>query len=364
VAVSTPSFDWDPAGPDRALALARSRVAALDFGAARELLATPRSGADPDVRAFRSAVLAACAAPTRVAENWLRAEPDHPDALLLYARVAAYRALHAAAGRAELERIAVAAVREACLAAPGDPTPYAVELSLLRLRGQTLDYRPPGRPPGPPDDAAWGLWRAAEARHPGDREAGQRLLALCFPRNGGSAELASDTAAYLASVGPPQGVNRLLPLFAALERGRADGPCGPDPQRVSKIHQLLGGLADEGPAQPHAEQRRRTLLEMLDLELHGEQAADPVAEDLAREWFGPSAAPPASATVADLSVLADALHRGGRLGPAWCVLQRIHPHASAFPWSRQGPPQKVLTRVYKECRRGGRAHQQTAGARR
>ena len=358
--MSTPSFDWDPAGPDRALAVACGRAASRDFGAARELLAAVRGPADRDTRAFRSLVLASAAASTDVAETWVGEEPENPDALLLHARVAAHRALHAVAGRSELERIASDACRTACRAAPADPTPYAVELSLLVLRGQTGD-RLPGRPPGLPDDAAWGLWRAAENRHPGHREAAQRLLALCYPRNGGSVELASDTAAYLASVGPPHGVNRLLPLLAALEREHVRGPAGPDPQRVSKIHQLLGDLTNQGSTQPQAQQRRRTLLEMLDLELRGEHAVDPVAEDLAREWFGPGNAPPSSVTVSDLSVLAEALHRGGRLGPAWRVLQSIHPHASVFPWSRQGPALKVLTRVYKECRRGGRADAAQAG---
>lgn len=361
MALSTPSFDWDPAGPDRALALARGRVAARDYGAARELLAAVRGAADCDARAFRSLVLAAAAASNDVAETWVREEPENPDALLLHARVAAHRALHAVVGRSELERVASDACRVACRAAPADPTPYAVELSLLPLRGRTGD-RVPGRPPGLPDDPAWGLWRAAENRHPGHREAAQRLLTLCYPRNGGSAELASDTAAYLASVGPPHGVNRLLPLLAALEGEHVPGPSGPDPQRLSKIHRLLGDLADQGSAQPQAQQQRRNLLEMLELELRGEHAVDPVAEDLAREWFGPGNAPPASVTISDLSVLAEALHRGGRFGPAWRVLQSIHPHASSFPWSRQGPPPKVLSRVYKECRRGGRADAQSGGA--
>lgn len=349
--MSTPSFDWDPAGRDRALAIARRDVAGLRFGAARDLLApTGPGGGGFDLRAFRSQVLAAAAAPSDVAETWARQEPQNPDALLLYARVAAHRALTARSGRPELERIAAKACEAARHAAPADPTPYAIELSLLRLRAD-VGGRVPGRPPGSAEDPAWGLWRCAETRHPGHREAAQRLLALCYPRHGGSGELASDTAAYLASVGPPKGVNSLLPLFAALEREQTSGPAQPDPQRLSKIHQLLGGLADQGPAEPQVLQRRRTLLEMLDLELRGERAVDPVAEDLVRGWFDGYQAPPASATVSDLSVLAEALHRGGRFAPAWRVLQHIHPHASPFPWSRYGPPEKVLARVYKECRR-------------
>jgi hypothetical protein len=347
--VGTPSFDWDPAGSDRVLAVARGDVAAQRIGAAREALAATRGPDGFDTRAFRSVVLAAAAAPSDLAEAWARAEPRNPDALLLLARVAAHRALTARGGRLGLERIASGACEAARRAAPKDPTPYAIELSLLLLRGDT-GGRVPGRPPGSAGDPAWALWRAAETRHPGNREAAQRLLALCYPRNGGNAELASDTAAYLASVGPPQGVNSLLPLLAALERG--PGPAKPDPQRESKIHQLLGGLADRGLSPPRTEQRRRTLLEMLDLELRGEQAVDPVADDLAREWFDPHRTPPAAATVCDLSVLAEALHRGGRLGLASRVLQHIHPHASAFPWSLQGPPEKVLARVHRECRRG------------
>jgi hypothetical protein len=351
--VSAPTFDWDPAGPDRALAVARGDVAALRIGAAREVLAATRRGAgDPDARAFRSLVLGAAAATSDVAETWAREEPENPDALLLYARVATHRAVTAKRGREQLERIASTACAAVRRADPRDPTPYAVELSLLRLRHGVGGRAAPCRPPGSSEDPAWALWREAETRHPGHREAGQRLLTLCFPRHGGSAELASDTAAYLASVGPPYGINQLLPLLAAQERDARAEPAGPDPQRLSKIHQLLGALTGQAAAEPQAEQRRRTLLEMLDLELRGEQAADPVAVDLAREWFGGFGKPPAAATVSDLSVLAESLHRGGDTGLAWRVLQYIHPYASPFPWSRHGPPEKVLARVYKDCRRG------------
>jgi hypothetical protein len=350
--VSTPSFDWDPVGPDRALAVARGDVAALRIGAARDVLARTRQSAEHDTRAFRSLVLAAVAATSDVVETWTREEPGNPDALLLYARVAAHRAVTARANRGEHERIATTACAAARRAWPDDPTPYAVELSLLRLH-QSAGAHTPSRPPGSAEDPAWALWREAETRHPGNREAGQRILALCYPRHGGNAELASDTAAYLASVGPPNGVNRLLPLLAGLEQTQAcDEAAKPDPQRLSKIHQLLGTLTSQGAAEPQAEQRRRTLLEMLDLELRGEQASDPVAEELAVAWFGAYNQPPDAATVSDLSVLAEALHRGGRPGLAWRVLQHIHPYASPFPWSRHGPPEKVLARVHKDCRRG------------
>ena len=348
--MSAPTFDWDPAGPDRALAVARGDVAALRVGAAREALADTRTHRRFDTRAFRSLVLAATAATSDVVETWTREEPENPDALLLYARVAAHRAVTAKQDRETLEAIAVNACAAARRAWPADPTPYAVELTLLRLRQSESAGRAPQRPPGSAGDPAWSLWREAVSRHPGNREAGQRLLALCYPRHGGTVELASDTAAYLASVDTPNGINQLLPLLADLEQGHDQA--GPDPQRLSKIHQLLGNLTTQGPAEPQAEQRRRTLLEMLDLELRGEQAVDPVAEELGREWFGPYGRPPESATVSDLSVLAEALHRGGRFGPAWQALRHIHPYASPFPWSRHGPPEKVLSRVYRDCRRG------------
>ena len=350
--MSAPMFDWDPAGPDRALAVARGDVAALRLGAAREALADTRVHGNFDARAYRSLVLAAAAVSSDVAETWTKEEPENPDALLLYARVAAYRAVTAKLNREELETIAAKACAAAHRAWPVDPTPFVVELTLLRLR-QSEEGGAPDRPPGSVEDPAWALWREAESRHPGNREAGQRLLALCYPRHGGSAELVSDTAAYLASVGTPYGINQLLPLLADLAQEPGSGQAKPDPQRLSKIHQLLGNLTT-GPAGPQAEQRRRTLLEMLDLELRGEQAIDPTAEELGREWFGPhsTAGPPDSATVSDLSVLAEALHRGGRLGAAWRVLQHIHPYASPFPWSRHGPPEKVLARVHRDCRRG------------
>ena len=349
--MSAPTFDWDPAGPDRALAVARGDVAALRIGAAREVLADTRIRRDYDARAFRSLVLAATAASSDVVETWTREDPANPDALLLYARVAAHRAVTAKQDRDPLETIAVRACAAARLACPEDPTPYVIGLTLLRLR-QAERHRAPARPPGSAADPAWALWLEAESRHPGNREAGQRLLALCYPRQGGTAELTSDTAAYLASVGAPRSVNQLLPLLADLEQGHGPEPAGPDPQRLTKIRQLLGNLSTQGPTEPQAEQRRRTLLEMLDLELHGGQTADPAAEELARSWFDQGARPPAAATVSDLSVLAEALHRIGGYGPAWRVLRHVHPYASPFPWSRHGPPEKVLARVYRDCRRG------------
>lgn len=347
---NTPTFDWDPAGPDRALAVARGDVAALRLGATREVLAETRLRGDFDARAFRSMVLAAAAASNDVVETWAREEPANPDALLLYARLAAHRAVTAKRNRSALSEIAVNACAAARRAWPQDPTPIVVELTLLRLR-QSHGRPAPGHAPGSRVDPAWNLWRETESRHPGNREAGQRLLALCYPRHGGTVELATDTAAYLASVAAVDSISQLLPLLAHLERSRgAQQPQG-DPARLTKIQELLDTLAARASTEPQVEQRRRTLLEMLDLELRGEPAPDPLADTLGREWFGPFGRPPASATVSDLSVLAEALHRSGRLAAAWRVLRHIHPYASPFPWSRHGPPEQVLARVYRDCQR-------------
>jgi hypothetical protein len=348
---SAPAFDWDPAGPDRALAVARGDVAALRLGATREVLAETRLRHDFDARAFRSLVLAAAAASNDVVETWAKEEPENPDALLLYARLTAHRAVTAKRNRGALSEIAVNACASAHRAWPQDPTPFVVELTLLRLR-QSHGRPCPGHAPGSRVDPAWALWRETESRHPGNREAGQRLLALCYPRHGGTTELASDTAAYLASIGTAGGISQLLPLLAHLERSQTAEQPRIDPTRLTKIQELLDNLAARATVEPQAEQRRRTLLEMLDLELRGEQAPDPLPEVLGREWFGPFGRPPVSATVSDLSVLAEALHRTGHLAPAWRVLRHIHPYASPFPWSRHGPPENVLARVYRDCQRG------------
>ena len=349
---SAPAFDWDPAGPDRALAVARGDVAALRLGATREVLAETRLRGDFDARAFRSLVLAAAAASNDVVETWAQEEPENPDALLLYARLTAHRAVTAKRNREALSDIAVKACAAAHRAWPQDPTPFVVELTLLRMR-QPYGRPAPGHAPGSPVDPAWALWRETESRHAGNREAGQRLLALCYPRHGGTVELASDTAAYLASVATADSISQLLPLLARLEQSQGADQPGIDPTRLTKIQELLDNLAARASVEPQAEQRRRTLLEMLDLELRGEQpGGDPLAETLGREWFGPFGRPPVSATVSDLSVLAEALHRSGRLAPAWRVLQHLHPYASPFPWSRHGPPEQVLARVYRDCRRG------------
>jgi hypothetical protein len=54
--------------------------------------------------------------------------------------------------------------------------------------------------------------------------------------------------------------------------------------------------------------------------------------------------------IADLSLLAHALDRGGRAADAGAVLEYLSPYAASFPWSLDGDPARVLASAYARCR--------------
>ncbi|KUJ65073.1 hypothetical protein ACZ90_51685 [Streptomyces albus subsp. albus] len=301
-------YVWHPAADDRRLARACVDVRAGRYWSAHEVMKDCRE--DFALRAHRSLVLASEAADSDLAERWL-AEESGPDAALVWARVAALRALRAADSgdrrAVPLERIALAACDRAADAAPEDPTPWVVQLALARLQ-QPLDPAPQGlltAPPGP-----WSLFAHILRLDPWHREAHHRFLSHFFPRHGGSTSVAWDVAAFLGQRAPTASALRLLPLVALVE----------DYNPAS----LLAARTWEQP------QWRTAALNVYD------------------HWL-PEVAGYRFTPVLDLAYLAHALLAAQHPFEARVVLDAMGPYASRMPWSVFGDPAEQLTRARRVC---------------
>ena len=307
----TGGFVWDPAGADRDLAQAVLELGEQRTGPARESLRDCRR--DYPVRAHRSLVLASAAADTDLAESWLEQDPLSSDAKLLYARVAMVRALRAREvgdGREYgLARIAWRAAVAAIEAAPWDPTPWAALIAVARYRPDTGpgQYGRVAPPEGLDALGPWDLLTEAHAREPWHRESFHRMLHYFFPRYGGDVDALWQVASWAATVSPPDSDAQLLPLAAQAEQARAG----------------TAFLAQEFAV--HAAQRIYT------------------------HWF-PGITKQSLPPIADLSLLAHALERGGRTADAGAVLEFLSPYATSFPWSLDGDPASVLANAYARCR--------------
>ncbi|MFI6347947.1 hypothetical protein [Streptomyces sp. NPDC050560] len=301
-------YVWHPAADDRALARACVDVKAGRYFSAREVLTDSRT--DYGLRAHRSLVLGSVAADSDLAERWLDEQPG-PEAALLWARVAASRALHAADTRdaraGELVRIALTACDRAAAVAPEDPTPPVVRLTLARLL-RPRDPAPQGlltAPTGP-----WALFGHILRLDPWHREAHHRLLAFFFTRYGGSANAAWDVAAFLAQRAPASSPLRLLPLVTLVE--------GYKPSAL---------LAERIWEQP---QWRTTALGVY------------------QNWL-PEVPGYRFTPVLDLAYLAHALMMAGCGFEARAVLVAMGPYASRMPWSVFGDPGEQLSRARRAC---------------
>jgi len=310
-------FVWDPAGADHTLAQARTELRAGRRGLARDALAQCRG--DAAVRSQRSLLLGSVVAGTDQAETWVGEEPQDPDARLLYARVAMVRTLRAArAGdprEAALGALAWQAAHVASRYAPADPTPWATLLAVARHRPAAapdeLDPRSTAAPPGLEIDGPWDLLAEAQARRPWHREAFLRLLAYFLPRHGVGPDMVWQVVSWAADASPADADPRLLPLAARAELARA--PTG----------------------RPESEPT--------------EQYAAYVAATVYADWF-PGISQLRFPPVADLSLLAHALDRGGLHTEAGEVLAAMRPYATAFPWSLDGDPARALRAAYTRSR--------------
>ncbi|MEU6775888.1 hypothetical protein [Streptomyces sp. NPDC046759] len=301
-------YVWHPAADDRVLASVCVDVRAGRYRYADEALAETRS--DFALRAHRSLVLASEAAGTDLVERWLAEEPT-PEAALMWARVAAQRALRAADARDEraeaLERIALTACDRAAAMAPEDPTPWVAKLAMARLH-RPCDPAPRGlltAPPGP-----WRLFGHILSLDAWHREGYHRFLSFFFTRYGGSVNAAWDVAAFLSQRAPAGSALRLLPLVALVESYNPT--------------QLLAERVWEQP------QWRSTALAIY------------------HNWL-PTVAGCRFTPVLDLAYLGHALVMAQREFEARAVLTAMGPYASRMPWSAFGDPAEQLTRARRAC---------------
>lgn len=385
-------FNWDPAGRDVRLAAACTDVRGGIIGAAREVLVETRERRQFGRRGYASALLGSLAAHGNLAALWLRDCPDDPDSLLLAARVAAAVATKALREESPSARVLVgrahAAVRAAARAWPDDPTPWVILLGLRKYHR----CGPLTASKGFSGEGLLGPWaqleRSVYTRDPYNREASRQLLEYFSPRYGGTAEFMTAVANYLTRDCPNGSPLRLLPLVAYLECGldpRAEAQSTADQfNRTGQLEKLIADIDTEleavlsgtwtspdGRMAPEpaglSEQRakleaelareRESLAAEAKVRNHLPRAVRSDLDDLYAAWFlgsGDVFDPAGSVgyvPLADISLLAHGLHLSGERVKARAVLRHLHPHASRYPWSLYGDPERVLRRTLAELER-------------
>ncbi|MGP9017563.1 hypothetical protein ACT1U9_04030 [Streptomyces sp. BR1] len=293
---------YHPAGLDQEL---RAVLADLQLGrwlAVRDLLA--RTGGDWALRTSRTQVLAVAAARTDAVEAWLVEEPGSADAVVMRARVAVERAVHAhrdgdaTAGARERE------ARQMCLLAarrvPADPVPWVALLALAQV-DVGLECGEHWRvawevmlPAGP-----WGLLARVGERDPaGNREAFHRMLQFFYACPHTSVADAINFAQWTVSWAPIGSPLRMLPLYAYMEsywRHRQDGT--------------------------------------LDPLQHRQWSREPVVHYVRRAFHGWSDRPAPATSVMDLNYLAHALWAGHQYADAAKVFRALDRYATRLPWA-------------------------------
>ena len=356
--ITVPGWIWGPAGRDTRLARAISDLTTGGFlGSTRDLLASVYR--HEDRRAYCTSVLAAVSVSRRldVAEQWLKDEPENPDALLLHARVLVVRAIHTArSGQSHAQAMAAHAAR-ACqiagLAAVGDPTPL---VALLHLGEAGLDVPEVHFDVRTLDDvpicAPWNLLDEVLKRSPDHREAFHRLIPLCHvlsdatpwrpdgptpeQRAAVNARARAQVAVWAADRAPAGSPLKLLRLWYAAERD-------PFSDRAEEMR-LRNHLHVHGEAS-----RESYLTDRVPaVEKRWRQALQATAVKLADRWFGNGGDPPYM-PLSDVSFLADYLYRCRELRTARLALEWMVPYATAQPWQREGDPGTVLAAVCRHC---------------
>ena len=286
-----PSFG-DPALDDTALVAARSALAQGRWTEARTLLRA--TGPDWDLRGHR--VLGLAHEPTaRVwARDWLLAEPDSADAVVLLACAGVLRAVD---GRERPEKVR-AACAEACDLVPDDPTPLLALLLLERELGREEDVVR--------------LFDEVRLRHPGHHHAHHLMVARLAERRAdvGQDPLHEvyDFASWAAEQAPADSPLALLPVVAHAERYRVLARAGSEP--------------DDPKASGHWSGRRARLVMKA-------------AFDWWLEWGGGADRPGATHPrgLIDLNYLAHAKYCEGRFPEAAALFHRIDRYGTPFPWS-------------------------------
>jgi hypothetical protein len=363
------AFVWDAAGRDLELSSAAAALSAGMTAPARELLAHTRQLAEFDRRAYASAVLAAVVTELNLAESWAEEEAGNPDAWLLWARVAALRALHAGPGdrrTLSLVQIAERACRGAAARCEHDPTPHVIALSLDRLR-----YRDPVTSPayikefgifGADAPGPWDRFEQVRCRLPYHREAAQHLLGY-FAGLPGGARSARALGRWAAACAPRGSALQVLAFHADVEHNVEQDPEDPasaarNQHRVETLRVLIEEIERGkafGTPGDLALRRERLTADLREAEnpqrvaVANRRALTAEAVRLFEHWFQVPGSMP-YLPVRDLSVLAYALHAGGEFERAGAVLKFLSPYAHTYPWSRTARnPAARLREIYQEC---------------
>ncbi|WP_239069820.1 MULTISPECIES: hypothetical protein [unclassified Streptomyces] len=292
-----------PAGLDDDLRVALEEVRAGRWRPMRDLLAA--SGTDWELRTSRSQVLGTAAARSHVVRVWLVEEPYSADAVMMRARVAVERALHAHRSGHDSAQDFAREARKAALAAAErlerDPVPWVCLLALALLDGDQLLDEHRWRAPEPMLPAGpWRLMHRVYQRDRFNREAHHRMLqVLLHARTGGSAA-ALQFVHWVGSWVPRDSGSSLLvlPLYAYAEHYRARREQG-----------------------------------AYDAVAHWQWRGEPVVLDVRRAyqgWFQQSH--PVRRSVLDLNYLAHALWAGRQYEQAARVFAELGPHAARQPW--------------------------------
>lgn len=256
------------------------------------------AGEDWDRKAHRLSVLARSAGRS-LPGIWRQHRPDHHGALLLHAWSDLIQARQQGAG------VDLDVTRETCrLAAgliPADPTPWTLQLAVLRLERR-------------PSTELSAIWREIKARDPWNREAHLQALGYLSPDECGSSAMVLDLLDGIRSAMPSDAPAAGLELTAFVHS-----------------HQRAvagGGLAAVGAGEIW---RRPDAARALDHAAH--------------YWTSPGFLTHAAA-LADLNLLAYALLKSSRTSEAGTVLRATAGVATPWPWSLEGDPLERYTHYH------------------
>lgn len=297
-----------PADPGDGAAVAAARAG--DWAPAAALLAA--AGRDWDRRAAAVAVLGeAAGADDDWLRAWQRARPDDPDAAVVAAEGLVRLAWLLRGGRQaeqtepeqfEAFRRVLGQARDGChraaaLAGPGDPTPYAVELSVALGLGYS-------------HEVTRALFAEVTARAPHHQTAHSTALQFWCLKWHGSADLAYEFARDAAASAPPGTLFSRFPLVSWFEHHPYHQPSPDDRSPV------LTALVDAGLADAAAAPRDSAQLRAL------------------------------------RHVLAYYLYRQGRHAEAVEQFRMVDGHIGALPWSYSGTPARLYTTIRDSAFRG------------
>ncbi|MGW0815233.1 hypothetical protein ACWD00_18580 [Streptomyces viridiviolaceus] len=277
---------FDEALDDTELIAARAALAQGRWQSARSLLV--HTGDDWDRRGHRVTVLATEPYTAAWAREWLLAEPESADALVLLALARVHRALR---GK-EKAVPAREACRDAAVRAPADPTPWLGLLMLERSFGA--------------EEEVVRAYEEVRGRHADHHHAHHLMVARLAERRGDTGpdplHEVYDFANWAAEQAPADSPLAVLPVIAHAERYRVLAAAGHEPADPDASGHWTGRRA------------RLVMKTAFDWWLEWEQDGHP-------------------RRLIDLNFLAHAKYCEGRGAEAAALFHRIGDHATPDPWS-------------------------------